>query len=277
MTFSADTRLLIIDPQNDFCDLSERDCPAAQRPALPVPGAHADMRRLARALMAAPGRISRIACTLDTHDYFDVAHPQYWMQGNGAEVAPFTEITPESMREGRFVPRREADRTRTLIYLDALARAGRYTLMVWPPHCIDGNWGHQVHDEVHAACQAWVQHSGQDILTIHKGMNPYTEHYSALQAEIADPADPQTGLNTALLDWVQAADAVWIAGEASSHCVRATVQHLLVHLPAGHASRITLLTDCMSPVAGFEHAHEALLRDAQSAGVRLARAAECFN
>ena len=39
--------LLIIDPQNDFCDLPEAYCPelpdgSRLTPALPVPGAHAD-------------------------------------------------------------------------------------------------------------------------------------------------------------------------------------------------------------------------------------------
>ncbi len=34
-------RLLLIDPQNDFCDL-----PPPARPRLPVPGAHADMLRV---------------------------------------------------------------------------------------------------------------------------------------------------------------------------------------------------------------------------------------
>ena len=47
------TQLLIIDPQNDFCDLPLSWQPHAPltgyiiAPALPVAGAHADMQRLA--------------------------------------------------------------------------------------------------------------------------------------------------------------------------------------------------------------------------------------
>ena len=47
-------QLLVIDPQNDFCDLpavwQPVDALTGQRtaPALPVPGAHADMQRLAQ-------------------------------------------------------------------------------------------------------------------------------------------------------------------------------------------------------------------------------------
>ena len=45
-------QLLIIDPQNDFCDIPERELPVSQgyrtKPALPVTGADADMKRLAK-------------------------------------------------------------------------------------------------------------------------------------------------------------------------------------------------------------------------------------
>ena len=54
--------LLIIDPQNDFCDLPAEYCPeiAGRRcaPALPVGGAHADMLRLADVLRAAGSGLS---------------------------------------------------------------------------------------------------------------------------------------------------------------------------------------------------------------------------
>ena len=40
-------QLLMIDPQNDFCDLPPALCPPGEAPALPVAGAHADLQRLA--------------------------------------------------------------------------------------------------------------------------------------------------------------------------------------------------------------------------------------
>lgn len=49
-------QLLVIDPQNDFCDLPEGYCPARagerQAPTLPVAGAHAHMQRLAGSIDA---------------------------------------------------------------------------------------------------------------------------------------------------------------------------------------------------------------------------------
>ena len=49
--------LLAIDPQNDFCDLPAE---GAAAPTLPVPGAHADMQRLAALLRMQGGRIGKI-------------------------------------------------------------------------------------------------------------------------------------------------------------------------------------------------------------------------
>ena len=65
------------------------------------------------------------------------------------------------------------------------------------------------------------------------------------------------------------ADLLLVAGEASSHCVRATTEHLLQHLPSGRPERIVLVTDCMSPVAGFEAQHQVFLASAQAQGVQL--------
>ena len=42
------------------------------------------------------------------------------------------------------------------------------------------------------------------------------------------------------------------------------------NLPAGAARRITLLTDCMSPVTGFEAQQASFLADMRSAGATLA-------
>ena len=93
-----------------------------------------------------------------------------------------------------------------------------------------------------------------------KGENPWTEHYSAIQAEVPDAADAHTQLNTALLADLDRADLLLIAGEASSHCVRATTEHIVANLPGGRPERIVLLTDCMSPVGGFEAQHAGVPR-----------------
>lgn len=274
------TRLLIIDPQNDFCDLPEAwrpvDPPSGRRiaPALPVAGAHADMQRLASLIRGAQDSIDGITVTLDSHHRLDIAHPTFWFTGSGGAVAPFTPITAADVRAGRFRPRDAGALPRALAYLDELEARGRYTLMVWPVHCEIGRWGHNVHADVSAACSAWEEARPAVARMVAKGSNPWTEHYSAVQAEVPDPDDPDTQLNRALIDELDQAESLLVAGEASSHCVRATVEHLVAHLRSGKPGKLTLLTDCMSPVAGFEAQHEAFLADMRNKGLRLATSAE---
>jgi nicotinamidase-related amidase len=272
--------LLIIDPQNDFCDLPadwrghDPVRNAAAAPALPVSGAHADMLRLAALIDAGGAGLSRITVTLDSHQSYDIAHPTFWEAVDGGAVGPFTAITAAQVRAGSYRPRDPAALPRTLAYLDSLEQAGRYTLMVWPVHCEIGSWGHNVHPAVKAAYNRWEDQRLGVVQKITKGTNPWTEHYSALQAEVPDAADPDTQLNRDLIAQLDEAELIVIAGEASSHCVKASTEHIAQHLPSRQLSKLLLLTDAMSPVAGFEAQAQAFLDGMQRQGARLATCAQ---
>lgn len=269
-------QLLVIDPQNDFCDLpgawqgADLASGARLAPSLPVPGAHADMQRLAQFIEAQGHALDAITVTLDSHQRYDIGHPGFWHTEDGGAVTPFTQITAAQLDAGTYRPRDATALPRVRSYLQTLERQGRYTHMVWPVHCEIGSWGHAVHARVQAACATWQLQRQRAASTVFKGMNPWTENYSALQAEVPDPTDPSTQLNTRLLSALDTADLLLVAGEASSHCVRATTEHLLQHLPSGRPERLVLLTDCMGPVAGFEAQHQAFLAAAQAQGVQLA-------
>lgn len=252
------THLFVIDPQNDFMD-----APGA---ALPVAGARADMERLARLIDVAGERIGAITVTLDSHHSVGIERPALWRRGDGGEVAPFTQIAAADVRAGAYAPRDGAALPRVLAYLDALEARGRYRLMVWPPHCEIGAPGHNIEAGLRDAIGRWERARLQPARKVFKGMNPWTENYSALQAEVPDPADPSTQLDTALIAALDAADRIVIAGEASSHCVRATAEDLADHLPSGHIDKLVLLADCMSPVAGFEAEAQAFLDRLQARG-----------
>jgi nicotinamidase/pyrazinamidase len=275
-------QLLVIDPQNDFCDLPDAYLPRdtagnVVRPALPVAGAHADMQHLAGLIRSGWAGLSDIAITLDSHQRLDIAHPTFWRHRGGASVMPFTPITAQQVRDGDFLPRDPSALARTLAYLDELEARGRYTLMVWPIHCEIGTWGHNVHADLRAAYNEWEDAALRVVQKVTKGESPWTEHYSAIQAEVPDSDDVHTQLNTSLLAQLDRADAILIAGEASSHCVKATTEHIVAHLPSGHPERITLLTDCMSPVSGFEAQHETFLTDMRQRGVHLSTAAAALS
>ncbi|MFZ5549653.1 MAG: cysteine hydrolase [Pseudomonadota bacterium] len=277
------TRLLVIDPQNDFCDLPEAYRPIdpitqmAVAPSLPVSGAHADMQRLARFVRRAGSRLNAISITLDSHHRIDIAHPGFWATGAGLPVSPFTTITAGQVRAGAFRPRDHAALPRALAYLDELDARGRYTLMVWPVHCEIGTWGHNVHADLKAALSAWEEENLAVVQAVTKGENPWTEHYSAMQAEVPDDDDPHTQLNRALVHALDQADLLLIGGEASSHCVKATTEHLVANLPSGDTGKLVLLTDAMSPVAGFEAQQRAFLADMQAKGARLASCEEALS
>lgn len=286
---SSHSVLLLIDPQNDFCDLPAT---ALGTPALPVAGADADMRRVADLIERGGAGLDDIVITLDSHHRVDIAHPTFWRTGDGGAVAPFTAITAAQVRAGEFVPAAAvqgrqgggpADATvlpRVLAYLDALEAQGRYSLMVWPVHCEIGSWGHNVHSAVRAAYNQWEDRRLRQVLKVSKGDNPWTEHYSALQAEVPDADDAATWLNRSLLARLDAFDTIWIAGEASSHCVKATVEHLADHLPSllpsGCLSKLVLLTDGMGPVGGFEAQAADFIANMRQRGARTATCAQAL-
>lgn len=261
------THLLIIDPQNDFCDLPAAMLPPNTRPALPVPGAHADMQRLAQLLQSAA--FDAISITLDSHHRIDIAHPGFWQDAAGHNPPPFTQISLADYQNGRWQPRHSKQAVWVERYLRQLDAQGRYQLMIWPVHCQIGTWGQAIHSDLLAACNAWEDRSGRSIQLIQKGQHPLTEHYSALSAEVPLDDAPETGLNRALLHDLSQADHLIVAGEAGSHCVKASVEHLLQFAPE-LAPKMTLLRDAISAVAGFEAQYAQFLQNCAAQGVRIA-------
>ena len=269
--------LLIIDPQNDFCDLPPDYLPAgpvAAAPALPVPGAHADMQRLADVIERGAAGLSTISITLDSHQRIDVAHPTFWQSGEGKAVNPFTQIAAADLAQGRYAPRDPAALPRVKAYLAQLEAAGRYKLMVWPTHCEIGSWGHNVHADVRAAYNRWEESALRTVTKIVKGTNPWTEHYSAIQAEVPDADDDSTQMNHDFIALLAKADTVYITGEAGSHCVKATTEHIVENWDPTQLAKLVLVTDCMSPVAGFDEEYTGFIAAMRERGVHIAQSSE---
>lgn len=255
-------RLLIIDPQNDFCDI-----PGA---ALPVTGANADMTRLAALMKQARDKLGDITVTLDSHASVGIERTTFWTTADGQPVAPFTQIAESDVRAGRFVPRDRQRLPDVLAYLAALERGGRYQLVVWPVHCVIGTWGHNIHEAVAAELAAWEQATQRTALRVLKGLNPMTEQYSAVQAEVPDARDPQTLPNRTLIERARPSGGLLlVAGEAASHCVASTMEHLFTALTANERARVVILSDCMSPVGSFEAQAGKFYVQARAQGARV--------
>jgi nicotinamidase-related amidase len=108
---------------------------------------------------------------------------------------------------------------------------------------------------------------------IAKGQSPWTEMYGVIRAEY----DPTGFVNTAILDAVEQSDEVYIAGEASSHCVLASIAQIAEHF-ADHPDitrRLVLLDDCASPIPSFEEeTNKAFAVLQEKYGIRIMKSTE---
>jgi nicotinamidase-related amidase len=243
------THLLIIDPQNDFCDIAQA--------ALPVTGANADMLRLAAFVQAQAARLDAITVTLDSHASVAVERTSFWQGAAGAPVAPFTFITAAEVQSGQYAPRDASLTPAVLAMLAQLAESGRPGLVVWPVHCVTGTWGHNIHSALANQLHAWEFSRQRVVHKVLKGEYPLTEHFGAFEADAPVAGVASTQFNTALAQALtDGVDLLLLAGEASSHCVAASFDQLARYLSTrpGPQPRIVLLRDCMSPVTGFEAA-----------------------
>ena len=260
-------RLLVIDPQNDFMDI-----PGA---TLPVPGASADMARLAGFVDALRARIADIVVTLDSHASVGIERTTFWITSDGAAVLPFTQILAADVRAGKYVPRHQSRLAEAITYLDALEAAGERRLTAWPAHCILGNWGHNITPLLADAVAKWEFASDRTCDKVLKGLNPMTEQYSAFRAEVPRADDPRTHNNATLMAQLGAGEEVLlVAGEALSHCVAASGEDMLAQMDATRLRNTILLTDCMSSIPGFEAMGEKFLGQARAKGVRTMTVAE---
>lgn len=239
--------LFIIDPQNDFIDAPEKSG------SLAVPGSFDDMVRLAKYIEE--NNIDDIAVSLDTHSRMDIAHSAWWVNEKGENPAPFTMITLDDFQKGTWKPVSESEVENTYNYLKALSDGGKKTLVVWPDHCIKDTWGNDVTPVLNVVLKDWEKKNNKKVSYFRKGENPNTEHYSAVKAEVVMDDGGYSDVNHELMKFLSKSDNLIIAGEAQSHCVADTVYDIQSVLKSIHPDKkvhITVLSNCMSPVTGFE-------------------------
>jgi len=254
-------QLLLIDLQKDFC-FPQGSLYVGGRSGT---GAMDDSDRIARFLYRNLETITDITCTLDTHFPFQIFSPAFWLGEDGQAPAPHQEITVEMIRAGRVRPNPDIAwwlhdgeyawlQRQVEFYCQELEKAGKYKLYLWPPHCILGSDGHPLAGVIHEArmFHAWARGARGWIES--KGDHPLTENYSVLAPEVLMRFDGRrlAQRNYGFLQTLLRSDAVIIAGQAASHCVKNTIDDLLGEIVKQEeelARKIYILRDCMSSVA----------------------------
>lgn len=251
--------LLVIDPQVDFVD---------SQGSLYVKGAENDMDRLAKMVSRLKNKLNDIHITLDSHHKVDISHPVWWKDSSGRHPNPFTVITAKEVDDGLWTTTMPGTYRRSVSYLRALESRGRYPHVVWPYHCLIGTEGACVHRGFMDAVQEWEDRFAiADFVT--KGSNVFTEHFSAVQAEVPDPEDPATQVNTRLISTLENADIILVAGEALSHCLANTVRDIVSNFSnTQYVEKLYLLTDASSNVTGFEKYGDDFVRDLVKQGMK---------
>ena len=265
---------VIIDPQMDFCTPAGTYA-GVKTGALYVPGAKEDIERLAKLIRRIPDKIADIHITLDSHHLMDVAHPLFWKNSKGEHPSPFTIITADDVRQGRWTTTIPSFIGRMTTYVEELEKGGRYPLMIWPPHCLIGTPGAAVVPDLMDAVNAWADMRRATVDFVTKGSNIFTEHYSAVQAEVPDPADPSTQLNTALVQAIEESDETVWSGEALYHCLFSTARDTFNAFGTDAIRKMVLLTDASSMVPNCDNsAAEKFFQEMKAKGMRFTTTAD---
>jgi len=291
-----DMHVLLIDEQKDFC-FPEGSLYVGGRSGR---GALEDNRRIAEFIYANLGVITNITATMDSHFAFQIFFPSFWVDENEQPLSAHRIVTAADIDAGRARPNPAMAKwlcngnypwllKQVRHYVQELEKAGKYQLYLWPPHCILGSDGHALVGVIHEARMfhsfARIAQSSVEV----KGGNPLTENYSVLRPEVLGRFDgqPLAQRNTLFIKTLLTADAVVIAGQAASHCVKSTIEDLLGEIAAQDPSlarKVYILTDCMSAVAipdgkggfvaDFTPQAEAALQRFADAGMHLVKSTE---
>lgn len=217
--------------------------------------------------------------TMDTHTMYQVFHESYLICNSafkcsvtghqynaGDHPLPMTFVTTADIKEGRWTVNPEVawavtGKPATLMtlnrqllhYVQELENQGKYTLTIWPYHAMLGSPNHALVSAIEEVAHFCGAARGFQPNFEIKGGNPLTENYSVLRPEVLTGpggnaiAQKNTGFIEKLLNY----DALFIGGQAKSHCVAWTIDDLLTEINAKDpdlAKKVWLLEDCTSAV-----------------------------
>ncbi|MGD8765918.1 MAG: hypothetical protein PVG87_26665 [Desulfobacteraceae bacterium] len=251
--------LLLVDVQNTFC-IPGFELYVGGRSGT---GAVDNNRRLCEFIYRNTDVITQICPTLDTHTPMQIFHSICLVNDRGEHPGAFTQITVEDVDRGVWKFNSEVAKSLNIDpaygqkflhhYTRELKEGGKYDLTIWPYHAMLGGVGHSLVAAIEEAIffHSIARYSLPNIEV--KGNNPLTENYSVISPEVIKDAggDQIAEKNALLVEKLLEFDAVFIAGQAKSHCVAWTIDDLLSEIEVTDknlAEKVYLLEDCTSPV-----------------------------
>jgi nicotinamidase-related amidase len=284
--------MLVIDDQFDF-SFPEGSLYVAGASGTGAMDAH---RKLVEFTYRYLGIVSAFTCTMDTHLPYQVFFPSAHLKEDGTHPEPNTVISADAYRNGEYRPNPVMAKQigvdpvwlqkQFVHYCAELEKIGKNQLYLWPYHCMLGSKGHRLSGVVE---EARLFHSfvrGAENRPEIKGGNPLSERYSIFKEEVTTCWDgrpiPGAQKNTALIKTLLEADVVILAGLASSHCVKESIEDFLGDIQAHDpelAKKVYILKDCTAPVVipgvvDFTADADAAFAKFQSAGMHIVRSTQ---
>lgn len=263
--------LLIIDGQKDFCLPPVFDGSGAQVGGGTLyvggrsgSGAIDDSRRTAEFIYREMANISQITATMDTHFAHQIFFPIFWTDAHGSTLQPHTMISVDDLLSGKVKPHPAMAMLsggnymwltqQVRHYAEELVKGKRYTLYLWPEHCILGSDGHALTGVIQEArmFHSYVRFAQSD--TEVKGGHPLTENYSVFRPEVTTRFDkqPLAQKNARFIQTILAPGKKVLCGQAASHCVASSGDDLLAEIVSQDptlAGDLYVVIDLMSAVA----------------------------
>ena len=257
------TALLVIDMQNDFCEINA---------PLRVPYAGVDCM-LAADFIRNNHYIDKIYLSLDTHQIHQIFHPGFWEP----QPKPFSNITLEDFKNNRWKPSNAAinisqeylGEVTIEEYIEHYLKTTPYPLTIWPLHALLGSHGHSLHPSVHRAAAEHSIKNGYNLSYMLKGYHPLTEFYSIWTPAVAVLPDGESlgvTTNERYFNELREFDKVYIVGEAKSHCVLWTITDMLNYFEPG---QLCAVTNIMSSIDGCKDATDLAFIELEKKGVHM--------
>ena len=218
---------------------------------VPVPNSKRDVENITRFIYNNMENITQIICSMDAHIKEQIFHPCWWVNKKGENPEPYTKITYEDVINGKWRTANMKCSKKSKKYLRELEELGNRELCVWPYHCLRGCDGYTLENEFAKMVRfhSLVRITNTEI--IRKGQDKFSEMYGIVKPEVLSD---DTKINLEFLNLIKDYDEIYIVGEAASHCVLETVMQICEYFKdrLDILSKIKVLTDCTSPIKGFE-------------------------